>query len=96
MQRQGKLQEHLRSLQDLDSLLEELLAWLQRLESQLIALEAEPLPDDIPTIERLIEEHKEFMETTAQRQQDVDTVCKAKQAPLVPDRKGVTKKSTTK
>ncbi|XP_065222552.1 dystonin isoform X14 [Planococcus citri] len=92
-QRDHKLSDHLRSLQDLDSLLEELLAWLLGLENRLLNLEAEPLPDDIPIIERLIEEHKEFMETTSQRQHDIDTVCKAKQVPLV-ERKAPAKKVT--
>lgn len=86
----------MRSLQDLDSLLEELLAWLQRLENQLLVLEAEPLPDNISEVEKLIEEHKEFMETTSQRQHDIDTVCKAKQAPLVADRKQIIGKRTAK
>ncbi|XKL59374.1 hypothetical protein PGB90_000390 [Kerria lacca] len=95
-QREQKLRDHLRSLQDLDSLLEELLAWLQRLENQLLVLEAEPLPDNISEVEKLIEEHKEFMETTSQRQHDIDTVCKAKQAPLVADRKQIIGKRTAK
>lgn len=80
-------------MQDLDSLLEELLAWLLGLENRLLNLESEPLPDEIPIIEKLIEEHKEFMETTSQRQHDIDTVCKAKQVPLV-ERKAPAKKVT--
>lgn len=47
-----------RSLRDADELLEELLAWLAGLEKTLISLESEPLPDDIETIEALIEDHK--------------------------------------
>ena len=47
-----------RSLRNADELLEELLAWLAKLEKTLVALESEPLPDDIPTIRQLIEEHK--------------------------------------
>lgn len=44
-------------------------------------MEREPLPDEIPEVEKLIEDHKEFMENTAKRQPDVDRACKPK-APL--------------
>lgn len=71
LQRELKLQEHLQSLQNLDTLLEELLAWLAGLENTLLTLEAEPLPEDIPTIQTLIQDHKEFMENTALRQSEV-------------------------
>lgn len=57
-QRRQRLDEHIRSLRDADELLEELLAWLAKTENTLLALEAEKLPDDIPTIESLIAEHK--------------------------------------
>ncbi|XP_075219843.1 dystonin-like protein short stop isoform X29 [Lycorma delicatula] len=83
-QREQRLQEHLRSLQDLDTLLEELLAWLAGLESTLTTLEAEPLPDDILTLEALIADHQEFMENTARRQPEVDSVLKARQQPVQP------------
>lgn len=95
-QREQKLKDHLRSLQDLDSLLEELLAWLQRLENQLLQLESVPLPDEIPEVERLIEEHKDFMENMSQRQHDIDTVCKTKPVPLVADKRPSTGRKTPK
>lgn len=78
-QREQRLNDHLRSLRDLDSLLEELLSWLQGLESNLLSLEAEPLPDDLNTLRQLIQEHQEFMENTAVRQGEVDAVCKSRQ-----------------
>ncbi|XP_052120461.1 dystonin isoform X27 [Frankliniella occidentalis] len=78
-QREQRLNDHLRSLRDLDSLLEELLSWLQGLESNLLSLEAEPLPDDLGTLRQLIQEHQEFMENTAMRQGEVDAVCKSRQ-----------------
>lgn len=90
------MKDHLRSLQDLDSLLEELMAWLQRLENQLLELEAMPLPDEIPEIEKLIDEHKEFMENMSQRQHDIDTVCKTKPTPLVVDKRPSTGRKTPK
>lgn len=42
-------------------------------------LEREPLPDEIPVLEQLIADHKEFMENTARRQPEVDRACKPKQ-----------------
>lgn len=42
-------------------------------------LEKEALPDDITELEKLIEDHKEFMENTARRQVEVDRACKPKQ-----------------
>lgn len=46
-----------------------------------IDLERESLPDEIPPLEKLIEDHKEFMENTARRQTEVDRACKPKQLP---------------
>ncbi|KAL1115034.1 hypothetical protein AAG570_007065 [Ranatra chinensis] len=86
-QRQERLAAHLRALLDLDNLLEELLAWLASLENTLATLEAEKLPDDIPTVQGLIVEHQEFMEKMAERQNEVDTVCKAKQQKPEKERK---------
>lgn len=65
--------------QDLDNLLEELLAWLEGLENTLISLESEPLPDDRQSLEILIADHREFMENTSRRQGEVDSVCKSRQ-----------------
>ncbi|XP_055317105.1 dystonin isoform X42 [Sitodiplosis mosellana] len=76
-----KLEDHLQTLRDLDDSIEELLQWLTGLEATLLNLEREPLPDEIPAVEKLIEDHKEFMENTAKRQPDVDRACKPK-APL--------------
>ncbi|KZC14108.1 Dystonin [Dufourea novaeangliae] len=90
-QRNQRLENHMRGLQDLDNLLEELLSWLEGLENTLNALEAEPLPDDKPTLEMLIADHREFMENTSRRQNDVDRVCKARQIKQVKDTKKITK-----
>lgn len=79
----------------LNSLLEELFEWLAKCESHLLNLEAEPLPEDIPSVERLIEEHKEFMEETAKRQHEVDSVCKARIQHAAPDRKTSSKRMST-
>ncbi|XP_050079926.1 dystonin isoform X41 [Anopheles maculipalpis] len=79
--RQTKLEQHLKDLQDLDESIEELLAWLAGLEATLLNLDAEPLPDEIPPLEVLIADHKEFMENTARRQGEVDRACKPRQPP---------------
>ncbi|KAI8122401.1 Dystonin [Lucilia cuprina] len=79
--REAKLEQHLQSLKDLDDCIEELLAWLSGLEATLLNLERESLPDEIPPLEKLIEDHKEFMENTARRQTEVDRACKPKQLP---------------
>ena len=39
-------------------------------------MEAEPLPDDIPAIEGLIEDHKEFMDEMQKKEPDVLSICK--------------------
>ncbi|KOB79450.1 Uncharacterized protein OBRU01_00058 [Operophtera brumata] len=79
MQRGTKLETHMRSLKDLDLVLEELLQWLSGLENTLISLEAEPLPESIELLQGLIEDHNELMEHTQKRQTEVDRVCKAYQ-----------------
>jgi len=77
--------------QDLDNLLEELLAWLEGLENTLNILEAEPLPDDRATLEMLIADHREFMENTSRRQNEVDRVCKARQIKATKDTRKISK-----
>ncbi|XP_046739124.1 microtubule-actin cross-linking factor 1 isoform X47 [Diprion similis] len=95
-QRNQRLETHMQGLQDLDNLLEELLEWLGGLENTLNILEAEPLPDDRATLEELITDHREFMENTSRRQNEVDRVCKARQVKAVKDgRKFSRPKSTT-
>lgn len=46
-----------------------------------VDLEREPLPNEIPAVEQLIADHKEFMENTARRQPEVDRACKPKVPP---------------
>lgn len=55
------------------------------------ALEAEPLPDDRATLEMLIADHREFMENTSRRQNEVDRVCKARQIKPIKDTKKISK-----
>lgn len=67
------------------------MSWLEGLENTLNALEAEPLPDDKATLEMLIADHREFMENTSRRQNEVDRVCKARQIKPVKDTKKISK-----
>lgn len=39
------------------------------------------MPNEIPAVEQLIADHKEFMENTARRQPEVDRACKPKTPP---------------
>ncbi|CAG2163885.1 unnamed protein product [Oppiella nova] len=76
-QREQRLQDHLRSLRNIMDLLEELLAWLIGAEASLLAAEAQPLPDDVLALERLIEEHQTFIDSMIRREPDVEKVAKA-------------------
>jgi len=77
-QRQQRLDDHVATIRDLDSLLEELLAWLTRCEDDLLRKEAEDLPEEVEAIEDLIKEHEEFMEGLTKRQPEVESVTKTK------------------
>ncbi|GAB0086991.1 microtubule-actin cross-linking factor 1 [Sergentomyia squamirostris] len=85
--RKDKLETYLKSLKDLDETIDNLLSWLRGLENRLLELQHEPLPDDIPPLERLIQEHKEFMESIAARQHEVEVVCKPKPTTIQDARK---------
>jgi len=76
-QREQRLQDHLRSLRNIMDLLEELMAWLIGAEASLLAAEALPLPDDVLSLERLIEEHQRFIDDMIRREPDVEKVAKA-------------------
>eukprot|EP00092_Neocalanus_flemingeri_P001303 GFUD01001391.1.p1 GENE.GFUD01001391.1~~GFUD01001391.1.p1 ORF type:complete len:5580 (+),score=1489.94 GFUD01001391.1:543-17282(+) len=76
LQRQDKLEEHLRQLQELLALLDELMQWLIGKEHVLTTLEQEPLPDDLEIIRELIVEHQGFMDGLTERQPEIDNVCK--------------------
>ena len=71
-----KLEEHLKQLQDLLALLDELMQWLIGKENILTELEQEPLPDDSEIIKKLIDEHQEFMDNLSSRQPEIDAVYK--------------------
>lgn len=74
--REKFLNEHLQTLKNLDGKISDLMAWLIEIERMLRELEEQELPEDIPLTEKLIEEHKEFMENTAMKQNEIDVICK--------------------
>lgn len=63
----------------------------------IVDLEREPLPDEIPPLEKLIEDHKEFMENTARRQPEIDRACKPKhhQQPTIKDPRKMSRTAKT-
>lgn len=69
--------------------------WLNGLESSLIALESESLPEDRTSLEMLISDHREFMENTTKRQDEVDQVCKARQMKPIRDVRKVMKNKSS-
>ena len=81
-QREQRLNEHLRNLREMTSILEELFAWLSIAEKTILTLEAEPLPDDLAILEVLVKDHQDFMEDMAKRQPEMDRFCRTK----TPDR----------
>merc|ERR1719150_1479400 len=76
LQRQERLEDHKRQLQELLALLDELMQWLIGKEQTLVTLEQEPLPDDLEIIRELIVEHQGFMDGLTERQPEIDNVCK--------------------
>ena len=76
LQRNDKLNDHLKELKDILALLDELMKWLVGKEDTLTTLEQEPLPDDLDEIGVLITEHQEFMDNLSLRQPEIDSVCK--------------------
>jgi len=76
IQRNDKLNDHLKELKDILALLDELMQWLVSKEDILTKLEQEPLPDDLDEINTLINEHQEFMDNLSTRQPEIDSVCK--------------------
>jgi len=76
LQRQERLEDHKRQLQELLALLDELMQWLIGKEQTLVQLEQEPLPDDLEIIRELIVEHQGFMDGLTERQPEIDNVCK--------------------
>ncbi len=57
-QRQERLSEALQNLKTNAELLENLLSWLEGAENTLQLRDSKPVPDDIPLIQQLLDEHQ--------------------------------------
>ncbi|XP_047739188.1 dystonin [Hyalella azteca] len=75
-QRDQRLQDHFRTLADLQSLMDGLMRWLTRAQEDLTDLESQALPDEIPPILGLISDHKEFMDELQKKEPEVLSICK--------------------
>ncbi|KAK2723401.1 hypothetical protein QYM36_001912 [Artemia franciscana] len=92
-QRDHRFEEHIKQLRNSAELPEELPKWLTKQENTLVDRDAEPLPDDIPTVEKLIEEHNQLMEETVAPTPELDRVCKPKQQPKLSTTRKPSRKS---
>lgn len=75
-QRGQRLADHLRSLQEILKLVEDLINWLARNEARLLSEESEALPENIGQLDALIDQHSAFMDELRKREPDVDRVVK--------------------
>ena len=74
--RESTLRDQLANLKGLTDLLDELLNWIRRKESEIHTADSIPIPDDIPTIERLIDEHQRFIDDLASRQTEIESITR--------------------
>jgi len=76
-QKEQRLKDHLNSLRNTLDVLEELLEWVRKAEAKLLKAEAEPLPDDVPTIQRLIDEHQVFIDELRAKESEIEKALRA-------------------
>ena len=91
--REAQLRDHLSSLKGINDLLDELMNWVRRKESELHAAESIPLPDDIPSIERLIDEHQRFIDELASRQSEIDRITHSFSRKIIEETSGRTSRT---
>lgn len=75
-QRGQRLSDHLKSLLDILELVENLIGWLSKHESRLLAEETASLPENANQLETLIDQHSGFMDELRKREPEVDRVVK--------------------
>lgn len=80
-EQEHRLCEHLTDLREKACSLEESLAWLTTTEKTLTSLETKPISDDLPVVEKLINEHKQLMECLARWTREVNRISKPHQEP---------------
>lgn len=76
-QREKRLNNNLKSLKDASELNDELITWLKKTEADLLRQEAEPLPEDVLQIERMVDDHQRLLDELDDRNVDVERVVKA-------------------
>jgi len=77
-QREERIKAQIQTLKDQEALLDELLKWLSDKEDHLNFVEEDPIPEDIKGVERLLEEHQEFMGSLRERQPEFDEFSKVR------------------
>lgn len=75
-QRGQRIRDHLKSLQELLKLVEDLIGWLTRQEARLLAEETEQLPDNANQLNSLLDQHSSLMDELRKREPEVDRVCR--------------------
>ncbi|KAH3698995.1 hypothetical protein DPMN_073941 [Dreissena polymorpha] len=76
-QRGDRLRNGLALLRRNNQLLEELIAWLNGAETRLFNENAEPIPDDVDVIHKLLTDHQEFQNEMSTKQPEIEQVTKA-------------------
>ena len=76
-QREKRLNDHLKTLRDASELLDELVVWLKKTETDLVEQESQPLPDDVLLLEKMTDEHQKLIDELNDKHVDVERVIKA-------------------
>ncbi|XP_041359572.1 microtubule-actin cross-linking factor 1, isoforms 1/2/3/5-like isoform X3 [Gigantopelta aegis] len=71
-----RLAEGLKNVRNNNTLLDELLAWLNGAEVKLTTLDSEPIPQDAQIITKLINDHQDFQNEMSSKQPEVDRLTK--------------------
>lgn len=77
------LQNHLRKLEDIKTLENELLTFLDAKESYLTIQDQNCVPNSLKELNKSLEEHKNFTNDLSSRKADVDKVCKIQKCKTV-------------
>jgi dystonin len=76
-QKYKRLSEALETCKENESILNELLAWLQGAEATLTALEQKPIANNLEIVEQLLQDHQEFLNDMQSRQGRVERITKS-------------------
>jgi dystonin len=76
-QKYKRLSEALETCKENESILNELLVWLQGAEATLTALEQKPIANNLEIVEQLLQDHQEFLNDMQSRQGRVERITKS-------------------